>query len=155
MEIKALGSSTLLINEVVSQNILLLMNLVVAKPDQFPMINFEVLVDLWFKTMRMDRYGLLKTKDELAKMAQELANHPPPVDPLMEGKKELAQIEIEARRGELQMQHEIEMMKLANGENISFAQIQAGLEKVRLQTAAKERAFLAEAAIKERHGTGV
>ena len=155
MEIKALGSSTLLINEVVSQNILMLMNLVVGKPDQFPMINFEVLVDLWFKTMRMDRYGLLKTKDELAKMAQDAAAQPPPVDPLLEGKKELAQMEIEARGAELKTQHEIAMMKLAATENMTFAQIQAGLDKVHMQTAAKERLLLAEGAIKERHGSGV
>ena len=155
MEVKALGSSTLLINEVVSQHIMMLMNLFAGNPDQFPMINLDKLIRLWFKTLRMDRKQLLKTDEELEQLREEAANTPPPPDPTIEGKKELAQMEIEWKREELMIQRDIKVMELVQKGELTMEQIAAGLEKTRIQTQAKERNLLAEAGIKDEHGTGV
>ena len=155
MEIKARGSSVLLVNEIVSQNMLMLMNLVVGNPDAFSMLKFETMLKLWFKTLRLDRYGLIKTEEEMEEIRKKAEEQPPPVDPMVEAKREIATMEIEARREELAMQREIAMLKLASGEQVTMAQIEASLDKVRMQGRTKERAFMAEAALKTEHGTGI
>ena len=155
MRCKARGSSVLLMNEILSQNILMLLNLASTHQEAFSMVKLDELVRLWFKTLRLERHGLLKTDEELKKEEEARAEQPPPVDPLIEGKKELAGIEAESKMAVLQAQSQVEILKLANKENLSEAQIKAMLEKTRLTLRSKERAFMAESAIKDKHGTGI
>ena len=155
MRCKARGSSVLLMNEILSQNILMLLNLAGTHPDAFNMVKLDALVQLWFKTLRLERHGLLKTEEEITKEQEAKANEPPQVDPVIEGKKELAALERESKMMLLDVQMKIEVLKLSNKENMTQAQIEAMLEKTRLTLRAKERANMAEFAIKEKHGTGI
>ena len=155
MRCKARGSSVLLMNEILSQNILMLLNLAGTHPEAFSMVKLDGLVRLWFKTLRLERHGLLKTDEELKEEEEARANEQPPVDPVVEGKKELAGIEHESKMAVLDAQMKVEVMKLANKENMTQAQIEAMLEKTRLTLRSKERATMAEFAIKEKHGTGI
>ena len=155
MEIKALGSSVLLINEILSQNLMMLMNTAAGNPEMFASLKFEEMLRLWFKSMRLERYGLIKSDDEIEKMRQEAANAPPPPDPQAETKIAVAEMQLNGEMQRLQMEREVAVLKLASQENLTVAQIESSLEKVRMQTQAKERTFLAEAGLKERHGTGV
>ena len=155
MRCKARGSSVLLMNEILSQNILMLLNLAGSHPEAFNMVKLDELVRLWFKTLRLERHGLLKTEEEIKKEAEAKAQEAPPVDPVAEGKKELAGIEHESKMAILEAQMRVEILKLSNKENITQAQLEAMLEKTRLTLTAKERANMAEFAIKEKHGTGI
>ena len=155
MRCKARGSSVLLMNEILSQNILMLLNLASTHPDAFNMVKLGETVRLWFKTLRLERHGLLKTDEEIKKEQEAKANEPPQVDPVIEGKKELAEMEHESKMAVLDAQMQVEILKLSNKENMTQAQIEAMLEKTRLTLRAKERANMAEFAIKEKHGTGI
>ena len=155
MRCKARGSSVLLMNEILSQNILMLLNLAGTNQEAFGMVKLDELVRLWFKTLRLERHGLLKTDEELKKEAEAAAQQPPPVDPVIEGKKELAGIEGELKMDVLEAQMQVEILKLANKENMTKAQIEAMLEKTKMTLRSKERATMAEFAIKEKHGTGI
>ena len=155
MRCKARGSSVLLMNEILSQNILMLLNLAGSHPEAFSMVKLGELVRLWFKTLRLERHGLLKTEEEIKEEEEAKAQQPPPVDPVIEGKKALAGIEHESKLAILDAQMKIEVLKLSNKENMTQAQIEAMLEKTRLTLRAKERSNMAEFAIKEKHGTGI
>lgn len=155
MEIKALGSSVLLVNEIVSQNMLMLMNLVVGNPDAFPMLKFEDMVRLWFKTMRLEKYDLVRSEPEIEKLRQEAAAQEPQPDPADTIKLQIAQMTAEKEAHIAQLQFQTEILKLANQEKISIATIQSSLEKVSIQSRSKERLFMAEAGLKERHGEGI
>ena len=155
MRTKARGSSVLLMNEILSQNILMLLNLAGTHPEAFNMVKLDELVRLWFKTLRLERHGLLKTEEEITKEEEARAQQPPPVDPVIEGKKELAGMDHESKLAILQAQMQVEILKLSNKENMTQAQIEAMLEKTKLTLRAKERANMAEFAIKEKHGTGI
>ena len=155
MRCKARGSSVLLMNEILSQNILMLLNLAGSHPEAFSMVKLGELVRLWFKTLRLERHGLLKTEEEITKEQEAKAKEPPQVDPVIEGKKELAALEHESKMMLLDVQMKIEVLKLSNKENMTTAQVEAMLEKTRLTLRAKERANMAEFAIKEKHGTGI
>ena len=155
MEIKALGSSVLLINEIVSQNLLMVMNLRATNPEEFEFLRFHELVRLWFRMIRLDRYNLIMTDDEVSKLAEEKAKAPPPVDPALEGKKEVTQMQIDAQMQLKEVEREIALMTLAAKREMSVEQIAAELEKTRIEVAAKERAMIAEVGVKERHGEGI
>ena len=155
MEIKALGSSVLLINEIVSQNLLMLVNLYISHPEEFGFLRFHELVRLWFRMSRLDRYSLMMTDEEFAKLQQEKAAEPPPVDPMLEGKKELAQMQIEAQQGLKGIDRDVALMTLAAKREMSVEQIEAELKKARMEVEAKERAMVAEVGVKERHGEGI
>ena len=155
MEVKALGSSVLLVNEIVSQNLLMLMSQIGSNPDMAMIIKMEEVVRLWFKTMRLDRYGLIKTAEEIVKAKEELAAQPPPVDPAVEAKREIAGMQIQGQQELAMVERETAILKLSQQEGQSIAKINADLEKVRMEVAGKERNFLAEAALKDRHGTGI
>ena len=47
------------------------------------------------------------------------------------------------------------MMRLASNEGIALEKIAADMEKVRMQTAHKERMTAAEFTVKKEHGTGI
>ena len=155
MRCKARGSSVLLMNEILSQNILMLLNLSATHPEAFNMVKLGETVRLWFKTLRLERHGLLKTDEEIKKEQEAKAQEGPPVDPAVEGKKELAALEHESKMAVLNAQMQVEILKLSNKENLSQAQIEAMLEKTRITLRAKERANMAEFALKEKHGTGI
>ena len=155
MEIKALGSSVLLINELVSQHMMMLMNLVVSNPDAFASLKFDAMLRLWFKTLRLERYGLIMTDPEIAQMREEKAAEPPPVDPSIQVKLQIAEAEMKGQAERLKMEYDVQVMKLAQQENMTLAQVKASIENVRIQTRAKERQFLAEVAVKEKHGEGI
>ena len=155
MRCKARGSSVLLMNEILSQNILMLLNLTATHQEALAMVKMGELVRLWFKTLRLERHGLLKTDEEIKEEAEARAEQPAPADPVIEGKKELAGIEHESKMAILQAQMQVEVLKLSNKENMTTAQIEAMLEKTRLTLRSKERANMAEFAIKEKHGTGI
>ena len=140
MRTKARGSSVLLMNEILSQNILMLLNLASTHPEAFSMVKLDELVRLWFKTLRLERHGLLKTDEEIKKEEEARAQQPPPVDPVIEGKKELAGMEARVEDGGYsQAQMQVEVLKLSNKENMTQAQIEAMLEKTKL-TLQSERA---------------
>ena len=155
MRCKARGSSVLLMNEILSQNILMLLNLAGTHLEAFAMVKLGELVRLWFKTLRLERHGLLKTDQEIKEEQEAKAKEAPPVDPVIEGKKELAAMEHESKMAVFEAQMQVEILKLSNKENLTKAQIDAMLEKTRLTLRAKERSNMAEFALKEKHGTGI
>ena len=155
MEIKALGSSVLLINEIVSQNLLMLINLYISHPEEFSFLRFHDLVRLWFRMSRLDGYNLVMPDDEIQELEKAKAEAPPPVDPALEGKKEVTQMQIESEMKLKGVERDIAMMTLAAKREISVEQIEAMLKKAQMESEAKERALVAEVGVKERHGEGI
>ena len=155
MQCKARGSSVLMINEIVSQNMLMLINLVAANPESFYFLKFEEMIRTWLRTLRLDKYGIMLSDEEIDKLKEDQKNAPPPVDPMMEGKKELAGMDHQFKMEQFGVQRDIKIMELSLKEELTLEQIAANLEKVNIQTTAKHREFLAEVAVKEKHGEGI
>ena len=155
MEIKALGSSVLLVNEIVSQNLLMVMNLAASHPEAFEALRDRDLLKLWFRTMRLDRYNLIMTDEEWEQLQEEKANQPPPTDPVIDAKLQIAKMQIDAQQAIKAMEMELAKIQLAAKYELSGAQVEAAMKKAELQMQGKERLFTAEVAVKEKHGEGV
>ena len=155
MQCKARGSSVLMINEIVSQNMLMLINLVATNPEAFEFVKFEEMIRVWLRTLRLDKYGIMLSDEEIDKLKEDQKNAPPPVDPAMEGKKELADMDHNFKMEQFSIERDIKIMELSLKEELTLEQIAASLEKVKIQTKAKHRQFLAEVGVKERHGEGI
>lgn len=155
MEIKALGSSVLLIQELVSQNLLMMFNLMVGNPELFSVIRFEEMLKLWFNTLHLGNYKLIKPEEEILREQKEAAAEPPPPDPAGENKIRIEEMRLADAQEGRALQLDIEMMRLAQKQELTLEQISASLQKVRLQARNKERLTAAEMALKARHGTGI
>ena len=155
MEIKALGSSVLLVNEIVSQNLLMVLNLSASNPEAFEALRGRDLLKLLFRTMRLDRYNLIMTDEEWSQLQAEKAKQPPPTDPAIDAKLQIAQMQIDSQQQIKMMEVELAKIQLAAKYELSGAQVEAAMKKAELQMQGKERLFTAEVAVKEKHGEGV
>jgi len=68
---------------------------------------------------------------------------------------QIAQANIQARREQMQMQREIEMMRLANQQNVSLEQIKAKLAETSIRERGKKELFAAEQRLKLVAGSGI
>ena len=155
MKTKARGSSVLMINELVGQNMLMLINMWASNPDVFSFLKPEVMVRTFLRTQRLDKYGIMMSEEEIKAMVEEAKKAPPPRDPQVDGKLELAQADHQAKMEQLTFTRETELLKASMSGELTHEQIMAGLEKAEIQGAQKVRLFLAEAGIKQEHGTGI
>ena len=155
MKCKARGSSVLMINELVGQNMLMLINMWASNPEVFSFLRPENMVRVFLRTQRLDKYNIMMTEEEIKELMEEAKNAPPPPDPQVEGKKELAQMDHGFKMEQLTFSRETELVKASMSGELTHEQIMAGLEKAKLQGADKVRLFLAEASLKKEHGTGL
>ena len=123
MQCKARGSSVLMINEIVSQNMLMLINLVATNPEAFYFVKFEEMVKTWLRTLRLDKYGIMWTDDEIEKLKEDQKNAPPEEDPLLQGKKDLADLDHQFKMEQFGIEREIKIMELSLKEELTLEQI--------------------------------
>lgn len=72
------------------------------------------------------------------------------VDPTMEARKEIAAGNDQTRLQIATMQREIKVMELAQAQNMTIAEVQADLEKMRLKLESDERTKAVEIAVEDR-----
>ena len=68
---------------------------------------------------------------------------------------QIAQFNMQTRQQELQMQREIEMLKMANTQNLSLEQIKAKLAETAMRERSRKELFAAEQRLKLVAGSGI
>ena len=76
-------------------------------------------------------------------------------DPAAEQQMAIEQMKLQNGQIIAEIQRDTEMMRLASNEGIALEKIAADLEKVKMQTAHKERMTAAEFTVKKDMGTGI
>lgn len=180
--IDARGSSALLIRDIQNQAFLNL--LAAATNPVFGMyIDPQKLFEKALQAQHIDPAEIFKSEAEIEKIkeqqAQRAAQGPGP-DPRLEAAKiraetdmqkvqaqnqgdlaelnvrlAIKQADIAARREELQMTREIEMLKMANAQNLSLEQIKAKLADTAIKERGKKELFAAEQRLKLVAGSGI
>jgi len=152
-EVRALGSSVLLLRELQAQNMMMILNLVAGNPDVAMMVRIPEVAKQLFRALQIDEDSIVLGEAELQRAQEEAAANQPPspeqIKMQMEQMKLQAQYEIE------KMRLQAEMVKLATQQETTIQKISADLQKAKIETASKERLFAAETAIKARYGEGI
>ena len=151
MEVRALGSSVLLVRETQAQNMLMILNMALSNPEAAARVRVTEMLRSLMQTIQLDDASLIVSDEELEAMRQQ----PPPPDPNVELK-----LQIEQVRGDYMVQVEnmrlqAALAKIAAASDQSVQQVAKDLKLGELDIAAKERLFAAEVAVKERHGEGI
>lgn len=178
--VDARGSSALLVRDVQNQAFL---NLLAAgaNPVYGQFLNTKKLFEKALQAQHIDPAEVFKSDEEIDKMMEAAASGAQEqVDPRIEAAKIRAQTDIEkvkaqnegdmaelqtrlaikqadiaARREEMQMQREIEMLRLANAQNITLEQIKAQLAQSAMKERGKKELFAAEQRLKLVSGSGI
>jgi len=180
-QIDARGSSALLIRDIQNQAFL---NLLAAgaNPVYGMYLDTEKLFKKALQAQHVDPADVFKSEEEIEqiKEQQKAAAGQPQPDPRIAAAQIRAQTDIQkvqaqnqgdmaelntrlaikqadiaARREELQMQREIEMLKMANSQNLSLEQIKAKLADTAIRERGKKELFAAEQRLKLAVGSGV
>ncbi len=154
MRCVARGSSVLLVREILAQNLMMLLNLSATNEKLATMIRLPLLIRKLLQALQVEQYDLVLTDEEVKQVETEMAENPTP-DPALEAKLQVAQMQQDTQLQIAEMNMKKEILKLAQQEEMTLEQINAQLERVRIETRAKERLAAAEHAAKERHGTGI
>lgn len=177
--IDARGTSALLVRDVQNQAFL---NLLAAgaNPVYGQFLDTKKLFERALQAQHIDPAEILKTDEQIEKEAEAASQQGPQVDPRVEAAKiraetdiakvqaqnegdmaelqtrlQIKQADIAARREEVQMQREIEMLRLANAQNISLEQIKAQLAQAAIRERGKKELFAAEQRLKLVAGSGI
>lgn len=179
--IDARGSSALMVRDIQNQAFL---NLLAAgaNPVYGQYLDTQKLFEKALQAQHIDPTEVLKSEDELEKikeaMAQQSEGEAP--DPRLQAAQiraesdmakvqaqnegdmaelqtrlQIKQADIAARREEIQLQREIEMLKMANEQNISLEQIKAKLADTSIKERGKKELFAAEQRLKLVAGSGI
>ena len=151
MEVEARGSSVLLVRDTQAQNIMTIINLAGANPAIGQILKLPEAARRLFQALQLSKDEMVLTDEELAELAQQMAEQPNPED----GKLQIEQMKIEGQMAIEQMRLQVEVAKLAQSGEMTVQKILSDLEKVKIQTASKERLTAAEFSLKERMGTGI
>jgi hypothetical protein len=160
-DVVALGSSALVIRDIQNQSLTNMLALA-SNPTFAPLINAKKLYERVLKTQHLDPVDIMNTDDEI-RQALEAAQANQQPDPrvqaaqarakadedrtqaqvemnreVLSSKRDVAMADLQFRRENLQIEREIEMLKLSQKENISLEQIRASLAAVSIQTRAKQ-----------------
>ena len=154
MNVRALGSSVLLVRELQAQNLLMILNLAATNPLLADMIRIPSLARKMFQALQIERDDIVLSDEELEQLAQQKKENQE-VDPDIQAKLQIEQIKAETAMQVAQFQMQQKVLELAAQGEMKMSEIMANLEKVKIETASKERLTAAEFAIKERHGTGI
>ena len=148
MKVKPRGSSVLLVRDIQGQNLLMVLNLAATNPAIGQMLKMPEIARRLFQALQLSKDEMVLTNDEMAQLAKELADKG---DPQQEAEIMKAEVQLQVE----EMKLRIEVAKIASQENIAYEKILADLQKVRIQTDAKDRQMAAEFSVKERMGTGI
>ena len=178
--VDARGSSALLVRDVQNQAFL---NLLAAgaNPVYGAFLDTKKLFEKALQAQHIDPAEVFKSEEEIDAMKEaeaQGANQQP--DPRVEAAKIRAQTDIEkvkaqnegdmaelqtrlmikqadiaARREEVQMQREIEMLRLANAQNITLEQVKAQLAQTAIRERSRKELFAAEQRLKLVSGSGI
>ena len=180
--IDARGSSALLIRDIQNQAFLNLLG-AAANPLFGPFIDPQKLFEKALQAQHIDPAEVFKSPEEIEQMKEQqakMAEQGPPPDPriqaaqiraqtdmqkvqaqnqgdLAELQTRLAikQADIAARREELQLNREIEMLKMANVQNLTLEQIKAKLADTAIKERGRKELFAAEQRLKLVAGSGI
>lgn len=178
--VDARGSSALLVRDVQNQAFL---NLLAAgaNPVYGQFLDTKKLFEKALQAQHIDPAEVFKSDEEIDKMMEAAAaGAQEQVDPRVEAAKiraetdiqkvkaqnegdmaelqtrlAIKQADIAARREEMQMQREIEMLRLANAQNITLEQIKAQLAQSAMKERGKKELFAAEQRLKLVSGSGI
>lgn len=180
--IDARGSSVLMIRDIQNQAFLTLLN-AAASPIYGDYIDPEKLFRKALQAQHIDPVQVFKSDEELTAIKeakQQAANQPPPEDPRIVAAKLRAEADLERTRAqndgdakelelrreiqaneatlrmqELQVERELEMLKLANNQHISLEEIKAKLAEIGIKERTRIDLFKAERDLKMRTGEGI
>ena len=178
--VDARGSSALLVRDVQNQAFL---NLLAAgaNPVYGQFLDTKKLFEKALQAQHIDPAEVFKSDEEIDKMMEAAANNSQEqLDPRIEAAKiraetdiqkvkaqnegdmaelqtrlAIKQADIAARREEMQMQREIEMLRLANAKNITLEQVKAQLAQSAMKERGKKELFAAEQRLKLVSGSGI
>ena len=180
--IDARGSSALLVRDIQNQAFL---NLLAAgaNPIYGKYLDTQKLFEKALQAQHVDPAEVFKPEEEIGRINEAekaAANQPPPPDPRiaaaeirrqtdiekvkaqnegdmaeLQTRLAIKQADIAARREEMLMQREIEMLRLANAQNISLEQIKAQLAQAAIKERGKKELFAAEQRLKLVAGSGI
>ena len=178
--IDARGSSALLIRDIQNQAFL---NLLAAgaNPVYGVYLDTQKLFEKALQAQHIDPKDVFKSEDELEKLKEQQKNpQEAPPDPAMavaqlrgqiemekakaqnagdmaelQVRQGIAQQEGEIRMAEMQLTREIEMLKMANNQNLTLEQIKAKLADTAMRERGKKELYAAEANLKMATGQGI
>lgn len=178
--IDARGSSALLIRDIQNQAFL---NLLAAgaNPVYGVYLDTQKLFEKALQAQHIDPKDVFKSEDELEKIKEQQKNpQEAPPDPAMavaqlrgqiemekakaqnagdmaelQVRQAIAQQEGEIRMAEMQLTREIEMLKMANNQNLTLEQIKAKLADTAMRERGKKELYAAEANLKMTTGQGI
>ena len=152
-EITALGTSVLLVQEIQSQNLMIMASNFSAHPVLGPLTKVAPLYRQLVKSFKLEADAVVKTDDEIEEDAEKAAAAGAPADPEMmklQLQQAIAQAEGKNRLMVAQINQETALMTLAEQRNIKLDELRAKLGIKEKEIASKERIFAGEAAITER-----
>ena len=177
--IDARGSSALLVRDVQNQAFTQMLALA-TNPAFAPMIDAKKLFEKALQAQQIDPKDIMLTEEEEQRRAEQAAQQPPPAAPQIEAAKirsqamlqtaqmqsqadqvemqtrmQLAEQDRAARIAELQLQREIEMLKLAQTKELTLEQIKAKLGDTAIKERSRKELFNAEAQLKLQTGQGI
>ena len=181
--VDARGSSALLVRDVQNQAFLNLLA-AGANPVYGKYLDTKKLFEKALQAQHIDPEEVFKSEVEIDKIEEQekaaAENPQPQVDPRIEAAKiraqsdaskvksqnegdmaelqtrlQITQANVSARREEMQIQREIEMLKMANNKNLSLEQIKAQLAGVAIRERGKKELFAAEQRLKLVAGSGI
>lgn len=154
-EVDARGTSVLLVREMQAANLMAFLMQFSGHPLLAKFLKKEGLPALrrLVQTMMIPANELIKSDDEIADdeaLAAEMPQQPNPEILKLEAQMNLAEMEREAKLELAYINRETEMMKLASTMNLKLEEIEAMLQRTRMEHEHKERGMAAEAAMTER-----
>lgn len=103
------------------------------------------------QSLSIDPGDVLIDQEEYDKRIAQSAEQSEPADPQWTVRLQIAQMESQARLEEAKMQREVQMMRLAQEQDRTIAEIQADLAKARMASESSERKLAVELAAEERN----
>ncbi len=149
-EVKARGSSVLLLRELQSSSLMAMAANFTAHPVLGPLTKSPALYRRLVQTHMIDPDEIVKTDEEIEQDIAKAASQPPPPDPDVlkaEASLQLAQLESQTRLKVAEMDRETQMMKLAEQRNIDVEKLRAQLANSDADRQSDERKLAVETAV--------
>lgn len=157
MQVDARGTSVLLVKEVQANNLMLVVNQLLANPNIAPMLRAYPAIEKLFQAMMIKPSEVMVPEDDYKKFLADQANQPPPPSPqeiAAEARIESAKIMAETKRESDEAMKEIAQLRertaliaLATQGDLKLEELRTLLQTKSLDGEHKERMLVAEAAI--------
>jgi len=157
-EVKALGSSVLLVREVQAQNLMAMALQFSAHPVLGPLTKSAALYRSLVQAHMLPADSIVMTDEEIKQReAEERDNPPPPNSDILtlQLKKELAQMQGDIDVAIANIERDTAMVKLAEQKNMQIEDIRARFGIAQMTTQSKERMFAGELGVKRATGEGI